>query len=136
MSQTPEAKVKARIREVLDAIGAVYSMPIGSSYGRANMCDFIVCLPGGLYLEVEAKAYEHSNIRPNQIKKIDQVRNAGGLALVIHRDNLDDLVSVMARAAGFTVRHVEAKIQMYQEQKAAQKKAKRQQRVIELKGEE
>lgn len=136
MSQTPEAKVKERIREVLDAIGAVYSMPIGSSYGRANMCDFIVCLPGGLYLEVEAKAYEYSNIRPNQIKKIDQVRNAGGLALVIHQDNLDDLVSVMARAAGFTVRHVEAKIQMYRELKAAQKKAKRQRRVIELKEEE
>lgn len=135
MSQTPEAKVKGRIREVLDAIGAVYSMPIGSSYGRANMCDFIVCLPGGLYLEVEAKAYEYSNIRPNQIKKIDQVRDAGGLALVIHQDNLYDLICTIADVTGVRRLELEDQVQTYREAKSAQKKAKRQRRVIDLKEE-
>lgn len=135
MSQTPEAKVKKRIREVLDAIGAVYSMPIGSSYGRANMCDFIVCLPGGLYLEIEAKAYDHSNIRPNQIKKIDQVRDAGGLALVIHQDNLYDLICTIADVTGVRRLELEDQVQTYREAKSAQKKAKRQRRVIDLKEE-
>lgn len=136
MSQTPEAKVKERIREVLDAIGAVYSMPIGSSYGRANMCDFVVCLPDGKYLEIEAKAYNYSNIRPNQIKKIDQVRDIGGLALVIHQDNLHDLIELIAWARNMRVREIEACVQVYREAKAAQKKAKRQRRVIAMKEEE
>ena len=136
MSQTPEAKVKARIREVLDAVGAVYSQPIGSSYGRSDMCDFIVCLPDGKYLEIEAKAYSYSNIRPNQIKKIDRVRDIGGLALVIHQDNLHDLIELIAQARDVRVREVEARIQVHREAKAAQKKAKRQRRVIAMKEEE
>lgn len=55
MATTPEGKVKARIKEVLDkAPTTTYFMPVQTGYGAATL-DFLGC-SAGRFFAVEAKA--------------------------------------------------------------------------------
>lgn len=84
MAQTPEAKVKAKIKTILKAHGAYYAMPIGTGYGNSGVPDFLVCL-GGEFLAIEAKAGKN---KPTalQEKHMREIEAAGGRALVVTDD--------------------------------------------------
>jgi hypothetical protein len=86
MAQTPEAKVKAKIKAILKAYDAYYVMPIGTGYGNSGVPDFIVCL-GGEFLAIEAKAGKNAPTAL-QLKNLDAVVTAGGRALVINEDSI------------------------------------------------
>ena len=51
MAQTPEAKVKAKIKALLKNYGVYYAMPIGTGYGNAGVPDFLCCA-GGHFLAI------------------------------------------------------------------------------------
>ena len=55
MARTPEAKVKANIKKILQLHGVYYAMPMGTGYGNSGVPDFLCCL-NGKFLAVEAKA--------------------------------------------------------------------------------
>jgi pantoate kinase len=86
MAQTPEAKVKAKIKAILKSYDAYYAMPIGTGYGNSGVPDFLVCL-GGEFLAIEAKAGKNAPTAL-QLKNLDAVVSAGGRALVINEDAL------------------------------------------------
>lgn len=100
MASTPEAKVKAEIRKILDKHGVLYSMPIGSPYGTSNMCDFICCVPTesgvGQYMEIEAKATPRNKPSVRQADKLEQVRKAGGVAVVVNNKTLNEFEALVA----------------------------------------
>jgi hypothetical protein len=86
---TPEAKVKKKVRKILDDIGAYYAMPIGTGYGNSGVPDFLVCY-NGAFFGIECKA---NGNKPTalQLHNMMQIRKAGGLSFVIDETNVDDL---------------------------------------------
>jgi hypothetical protein len=89
MSQTPEAKVKAKIKAILKAHGAYYAMPIGTGLGNSGVPDFLVC-HNGKFLGIEAKAGK-GRTTALQEKNLRDIDRAGGLTLVITEENIDVL---------------------------------------------
>ena len=88
MAATPEAKVKAKIKDLLKVHNVYYAMPMGTGYGSSGVPDFLCCI-NGQFLAIEAKA---GNNKPTalQEKNIANIRASGGIALVVNED-LDDL---------------------------------------------
>lgn len=94
---TPEGKVKDAIKKLLKNYGIYYFMPRGSTFGRQGVADFVCCI-NGKFLSIEAKADSHS--KQTAMQKYDEslVRNAGGTYIVVHKDNLSELESVLSYA--------------------------------------
>jgi len=86
MAQTPEAKVKAKIRAILKAHNVYYAMPIGSGYGNSGVPDFLCCL-NGEFLAIEAKAGK-GKTTALQDKHLREIDLAGGRVLVINEECL------------------------------------------------
>lgn len=88
---TPEAKVKKKVREALKVLGAYYAMPVTGGYGSSGAPDFLVCW-SGLFFGIECKAGKNTTTAL-QDKNINDIRKAGGKAIVINEDNVDQLGS-------------------------------------------
>jgi hypothetical protein len=86
---TPEAKVKAKVKKILNELGCYYVMPVTGGYGNSGAPDFIVCKES-LFYGIECKA---NGGKPTalQLKNHDDIRRAGGVALVIDETNVDNL---------------------------------------------
>jgi len=86
---TPEGKVKKRVKGILTQVGAYYAMPMGTGFGNSGVPDFLVC-KGGLFYGIECKA---GGNKPTalQLKNLDDIRKAGGIALVIDETNVETL---------------------------------------------
>lgn len=93
MASTPEAKVKSAIRKILDTTKAYYAMPIGSGYGNSGVPDFLVC-HNGTFIGIEAKAGK-GKTTALQEAHLQRIRGAGGTALVINENNLDELKELL-----------------------------------------
>jgi hypothetical protein len=89
MAQTPEAKVKAKIKTILKTHGVYYAMPIGTGLGNSGVPDFLVC-HNGKFLGIEAKAGK-GKTTALQEKNLRDIDRAGGLTLVITEENIDVL---------------------------------------------
>ena len=94
MAQTPEGKVKDKIKKILKAKGIYYAMPHGAGYGNAGVPDFLCCVRG-YFLAIEAKA-KGGKPTALQVKNMDDIRNAGGVSLVVDEDvNIRDWKEVI-----------------------------------------
>ena len=90
MAQTPEAKVKAKIKAILKAHGAYFAMPIGSAFGNSGVPDFLCCV-NGEFLGIEAKAGK-GKTTALQDKHLEDIKKAGGVSLVVNEANLNDIL--------------------------------------------
>jgi len=90
---TPEAKVKKKINAALDAVGAYHVNYIGGLAGNNGTPDIIGC-HRGRFFGIEAKAGTN---KPTdlQMKRLQQIADTGGLALVINETNILYLVGCM-----------------------------------------
>lgn len=88
MAQTPEAKVKRVVVTYLKAMGCYYFYPVTGGYGKSGVPDIIGCHQGRFF-GIECKA---GNNKPTalQLKNLEQIRNSGGVALVINEENMHD----------------------------------------------
>ena len=86
---TPEAKVKKRIKDILNKLGAYYVMPHGAGYGNAGAPDFIVCHKGR-FIGIEAKA-GNNKATSLQLHNLMQIRKSGGVSFVVNEDNINEL---------------------------------------------
>lgn len=91
---TPEGKVKARVKKILSDAGAYYAMPVGSGFGNAGVPDFLVCAQWGRFYAIECKAGK-GKTTALQNKHLDDIRKAGGVALVIDETNIDTLKELL-----------------------------------------
>lgn len=93
MAATPEKKVKARVEAVLKAAGAYYFFPATHGYGRSGVPDIIACLKGQ-FIGIECKA-GRGTTTALQERELSRIREAGGVALVIHEGNFDVLKQLL-----------------------------------------
>jgi Holliday junction resolvase len=89
MATTPEGKVKKKVKEVLDDLGAYYFMPATGGFGRSGVPDFIGC-HNGTFFGIECKA-GRGIPTALQEREIRRIINAGGYAWVINEENVDRL---------------------------------------------
>lgn len=93
MAQTPEGKVKARLKKQLDELGIYHFSPYQAGMGRAGVPDVIGCYQGR-FVAFECKA---GNNKPTalQEREINAIRTAKGLAFVINEENVNQLKELL-----------------------------------------
>ena len=89
MATTPEGKVKAAVRKMLDRHGVYHFMPPGMGFGRAGIPDIICCMQGK-FIAIECKAGK-GKTTALQDRELDAIRAAGGMAMVVNENNLIEL---------------------------------------------
>lgn len=93
MATTPEGKVKAHVRKLLDAADVYYFSPAANGYGRVGIPD-IICCYRGLFIAIECKAGK-GKTTALQAREIISIEDRGGIALIINEDNYDAVTSVL-----------------------------------------
>lgn len=89
MAQTPEKKVKDQIKRRIKDAGGYYAMPVMVGMAQNGTPDFLVCV-GGQFAGVEAKAGKGKPTKL-QLVRLREILDAGGTALVINEQNMDQL---------------------------------------------
>lgn len=94
MARTPEGKVKARVKKVLDSLGVYHFSPNMAGYGRSGVPDIIGCADGRFFA-IECKA---GGNRPTalQDRELQRIVDAGGVSMVINESNVDSLENYMS----------------------------------------
>ena len=87
MAQTPEGKVKAAVKKILDTQGVYHFSPAANGYGRVGVPDIICCV-NGYFLALECKAGK-GKTTALQDRELAAITKAGGAAAVIHEDSVD-----------------------------------------------
>lgn len=87
MAATPEAKVKAKVHAKLKAASAYAVNYIGGQYANSGTPDILACI-AGRFVGIECKAGKN---KPTtlQLRNLQRIEAAGGLALVINETNLE-----------------------------------------------
>ena len=93
-SNTPEGKVKAKVKKILDQYGALHFSPFMAGMGSAGVSD-IICLYRGRFIAIECKADEKKLPTELQKKFLRKVVDWGGIGLLIHIGNLDLLETTL-----------------------------------------
>lgn len=83
MAQTPEGKVKDKVKRLLKKYGCYYFMPVQTGYGASTL-DILACA-GGVFLSIETKA-PGKKPTPRQELCIADIRLAGGVVFVCDGD--------------------------------------------------
>lgn len=98
MAQTPEKRVKTKVEAVLKNEGAYYFFPATHGYGRSGVPDIIACV-NGRFLAIECKA---GGNKPTalQTREIENIRIAGGVAVVVDETNWDMVRSLVHEMRG------------------------------------
>lgn len=95
MAQTPEAKVKAKIKKFLKERGVYFFSPIGSAFGTHGVPDLVCCYKG-LFVGIEVKAPgKLGTLTANQQAHLAKIKEAGGWAIVI--DDVSKVVDLFDR---------------------------------------
>jgi len=90
---TPEAKVKAKCRKVLDDLSAYYFFPATHGYGRSGVPDIIGC-HRGVFFGIECKAGKGTTTALQE-RELRRIKESGGIALVVNEDNVDNLKTLL-----------------------------------------
>lgn len=95
MAKTPEGKVKDKVVGILKAEGAYYFFPATHGYGRSGVPDIVACV-NGRFLAIECKAGKN---KPTalQVREIENIRHAGGVAVVVNEENWDMLTELVRK---------------------------------------
>lgn len=119
MAQTPEAKVKAKLRDALKREGWQYNTTTSRGYGASGQADYTVNA-GGRYIPIETKVNKPvpSDLQDASLRRHAQ---AGALGLVLARTGLrvyppdtldpydisaDDLEQAIETAVRLIKRHI------------------------------
>ena len=94
MARTPEGLVKLKIKTMLKLRGAVSFSPYMAGMGASGVSD-IIALYKGHYIAIEAKADATKKPTELQTRFLKKVLDAGGIPMVIHKDNLDELKQLL-----------------------------------------
>ena len=90
---TPESLVKAQVRRILADSDVYFFMPPGMGLGRGGIPDIVACHHGH-FIGIECKAGKGTTTALQE-RELAHIRAAGGTALVIREDNLDELKKVL-----------------------------------------
>lgn len=92
---TPEAKVKRKVNEVLDAYGAYHFSYVVTGWGASKGVPDIIACYRGRFIGIECKATSKDRPTPLQLKNLRGIKEMNGVALIIHADNINLLVRTL-----------------------------------------
>lgn len=95
MAQTPEKKVKDKVRKILDEAGAYHFMPATHGFGASGIPDIIGCYHG-VFFAIECKAGA-GRTTALQDRNLGMISKSGGYSEVINENNLIDVHLMLAR---------------------------------------
>lgn len=93
MASTPEAKVKAAVKKVLDEMNIYHFSPVQNGMGRAGIPDIIGCFRGR-FLGIECKAGKGKTTALQDLE-LEKIRQAKGFAYVVNETNIQDLKELL-----------------------------------------
>lgn len=93
MADTPEKKVKTRLKKQLDELGVYHFSPFQAGMGRAGIPDVIGCYRG-MFVAFECKAGK-GKTTALQERELNAIRTAKGLAFVINEENVDNIKELL-----------------------------------------
>ena len=110
MASTPEGAVKRAVKEVLKEMGIWYYMPVQNGMGVVGIHDFMCCA-SGRFLTIETKAPLAPGSRkepadlmpPNQRRVAKEVREHGGVSLVIATTDKQVIRSMLRMSLGAAI---------------------------------
>jgi hypothetical protein len=91
---TPEKKVKQKVTKLLDSFGVYWFYPVASGYGSSGIPDLIACVRGR-FVGIECKATPKDQPTALQLKNLARIKDQGGIAVVIHAENIEELHNVI-----------------------------------------
>lgn len=91
---TPEKKVKQKVTKLLDSFGVYWFYPVATGYGSSGIPDIIACVRGR-FVAIECKATPKNQPTALQLHNLASIKNQGGIAVVIHAENLEELNHVI-----------------------------------------
>lgn len=100
---TPESKVKAKIKKILDKHGAYHFSPMSYGMGTSGVPDLICCVYG-YFVAIEVKAGKGKPTKL-QLYNLDLIRKAGGYATVANETDYDRLDLEMKQLAKRAIKH-------------------------------
>ena len=89
MAATPESKVKASVRKLLDELKIYHFMPPANGFGRAGIPDIIGCMDGH-FVAIECKAGKGTTTAL-QGRELNAILNSGGTVFIAREHNLGEL---------------------------------------------
>jgi len=95
---TPEAKVKKKVVAELNTLGAYNFFPVMGGYGRSGIPDIIGCYRG-YFFAVECKAGKNTTTALQE-RELQKIRDAGGIAIVVNEENIDDVKAALQAHTG------------------------------------
>ena len=93
MASTPESKVKAGVRKILDSMGVYHFMPPANGFGRAGIPDIVGCMDGH-FIAIECKAGK-GKTTVLQDRELGAIFSAGGTTFVARESNLLELAQIL-----------------------------------------
>lgn len=93
MAQTPESKVKASVRKLLDVLKIYHFMPPANGFGRAGIPDIIGCMDGH-FIAIECKAGKGTTTAL-QDRELNAILNAGGTTYIARENNIAELKQLL-----------------------------------------
>ena len=93
MAATPEAKVKASVRKLLDTLNIYHFMPPANGFGRAGIPDIIGCMDGH-FIAIECKAGKGTTTAL-QDRELNAILNAGGTTYIARENNIAELKQLL-----------------------------------------
>lgn len=112
MSATPEGKIKARLKKLLNLYGVYYHMPVVNGMGSPSL-DFICCV-AGYFFAIETKA-PGGKPTPRQSLTMQAMRDAGGFVFLVAKDeHFVVLEQYLALITGWTPEAARAHFALHQ----------------------
>ena len=96
MADTPEVKLKKRLKALYKECGALLVQPIGTVFTQAGVHDHILCVLG-VFVSVEVKAGKKGPTGPQKMFG-RMVRQAGGHAFCINEATIDRFAAALRDA--------------------------------------
>lgn len=93
--RTPEGKVKAKVKELLDDVECYWFMPVTGGYSSSGVPDIVACV-NGQFVGIETKSVHSSHgVTRLQELNLNKIKKSNGVALVITEENIEDLQPIL-----------------------------------------
>ena len=98
MAKTPEAKVKAKVTNILKSHKAYFFYPFSGGFGTSGIPDIVGCV-NGKFFGIECKA---NGGKPTalQLHNLNMIQLCGGKAIVVDETNLHAVEELMQQLKG------------------------------------
>lgn len=96
MADTPEKKVKARVKKQLDEMGIYHFSPFQAGMGSSGVPD-VVCCVNGFFVGIECKKDAKAKPTALQTQHAKAIQVSHGVAFLFNGDNMQELVELLTR---------------------------------------